>query len=243
MRQSGKIVCIGLLLIGSCWPSAAQSPSLMWGKPVQVTRVEKPRRTPPKPRPKAKPQAPVVQLSPLLSLRWSVLKGAWANAPDGKKPTSANPETPFRVGDHLQLVIEVNQDGYLYMIQDSDLAMIFPDARINGGQNAVKKGQKIVIPSNCDKQYQDGNGNCWLKVGDKDDDLTLIFSRDRIDDLPNVADESGAMTVKREALQALKSGTSQQFSKTNPDPVTVQFTNLNRKDNEELIIETKIRHQ
>lgn len=243
--MSKKIACLLLVFAASCWPSqgSAQSPSLMWGKPVAVTRVEKPRRTAPQPRPKAKPHAPVVQLSPLLSLRWSVLKGAWAKAPDDKKPAAANPETPFRVGDLLQLAIEVNQDGYLYMVQDSDLTLIFPDARINGGKNAVKKGQKILIPSNCDKKYQDANGNCWLEVAAKEDDLTLIFSRDRIDDLPNTVDESGAMTVKREALQALKSGTSQQFSKTNPDALTVQFTNLNRKDNEELIIETKIKHQ
>ena len=246
LRQIGKIICLLVILVLSCWPSQAsgQSPSLMWGKPVQVTRVEKPHRTPPKPRPKPKPHKPVVQVAPLLALRWSVLKGAWANAPDpAKKGVAANPETAFKVNDHLQLVMEVNQDGYLYMIQDSDLTMIFPDARINGGKNFVKKGQKIVIPSNCDKSYQDANGSCWFKVEAKDDDLTLIFSRDRIDDLPNSADENGTVTIKRETLNALKSGTSQQFSKTNPDAVTVQFTNLNKNDNEELIIETKIRHQ
>lgn len=246
LRQIGKVICVIIILVLSCWPSrsSAQSPSLMWGKPVQVTRVEKPRRTPSKPRPKAHPKAPVVQSVPLLSLRWSILKGNWADAPDAtKKPGATNPETPFKVNDHVQLVMEVNQDGYLYMIQDSDLTMIFPDARINGGKNTVKKGQKIVIPSNCDKKYQDANGNCWFKVEAKDDNLTLIFSRDRIDDLPNSADESGTVTVKPEALMALKTGTSQQFSKTNPDAVTVQFTNLNKKDNEELIIETKIRHQ
>ncbi len=254
LRQIGKVTCLLVVIVLSCWSSQtiAQSPSLMWGKPVQVTRVEKPRRTPSKARPKARPKAPVVQSVPLLSLRWSIMKGAWADAPDtSKKPTATNPETAFKVKDHLQLVMEVNQDGYLYLIQDSDLAIIFPDARINGGKNFVKKGQKIIIPSNCDKKYRDAegnpivdaNGNCWFRVEAKDDDLTLIFSRDRIDDLPNFADESGAMTVKKEALAALKSGTSQQFSKTNPDAVTVQFTNLNKKDNEELIIETKIKHQ
>ena len=246
LRQIGKAICFLIVLALSCWPSqaSAQSPSLMWGKPVQVTRVEKPRRTPSKPHPKPKPHKPPVQLTPLLSLRWSIMKGAWADAPDpAKKPMATNPETPFKVDDHVQMVMEVNQDGSLYLIQDSDLAMIFPDARINGGKNFVKKGQKIAIPSNCDKKYQDANGSCWFKIESKDDDLTLIFSRDRIDDLPNFADESGAMTVKKEALAALKSGTSQQFSKTNPDAVTVQFTNLNKQDNEELIIETKIKHQ
>lgn len=241
-----RIICA--IVVGglSCWPSQAraQGPSALWENKVPVKRVEKPNRTPPKPRQKPKPHKPVVQMTPLLSLRWSALKGSWANAPDpSKKGVATNPETAFKVNDHLQLVMEVNQDGYLYMIQESDLTMIFPDARINGGKNFVKKGQKIVIPSNCDKAYQDANGNCWFKVEAKDDDLTLIFSRDRIDDLPNSADESGTVTIKKEVLTTVKSGTSQQFSKTNPDAVTVQFTNLNKNDNEELIIETKIKHQ
>jgi Domain of unknown function (DUF4384) len=221
------------------------SSSLMWSKPVEVKRVDKPKRTPPKPRPKPTKKKPVVvEKIQLLSLRWSVNKGDWADAPDpSKNPKPSNPEESYKVNDHLQLVFTVNQDGYLYIVQEKDLTMVFPDKRINNGQNFVKKDQQIVIPSNCANEYKDKNGNCWFRVENSDDDLTLIFSRDKIDDLPNSANDEGTVIVKKDVLAEVKSGSRQQFSKTNPNGTTVQFTNLNRSDNEELIIETKIRHQ
>jgi hypothetical protein len=241
-------ISLSVLVLWLSLPSWADSKSsLLWEKPVEVKRVEKPNRTPPKPRPTpriVKKKPVVVQQSPLLSLRWSARKGDWADAPDpAKRPKPANPEDSFKVGDHLQLVVEVNQDGYLYMIQEKDLTMIFPDARINGGKNFLKKGQKITIPSNCTPDVTDKNGNCWFEVADKDDQITLIFSRDKIENLPNSADDTGTIIVKKEVVAEVKSGSRQQFSKTNPDATTVQFTNLNKNDNEELIIETKIKHQ
>lgn len=240
---------LGLVFCGlSGWavPSLAQSPSALWENKVPVKRVEKPQRTPPKPRPKpaGRKPAPVVEKVQLLSLRWSIHKGAWADAPDpSKNPKPTNPEETYKVGDYLQLDFQVNQDGYLYIIQEKDLTMVFPDKRINNGQNFVKKDQRIVVPSNCPGEYKDKNGNCWFRVENTDDDLTLIFSRDKIDDLPNSATDDGTIIVKKDVLTKVKSGSRQQFSKTNPNVTTVQFTNLNRNDNEELIIETKIRHQ
>ncbi len=237
-----------VFLVLNCAASAAvrvDSSSLMWSKPVAVKRVDKPKRTPPKPRAKPTPKKPVViEKIQLLSLRWSANKGAWADAPDpAKHPKPTNPEEIYKVNDHLQLGFQVNQDGYLYIIQEKDLTMVFPDKRINNGNNFVKKDQQIVVPSNCVSEVKDKNGNCWFRVENSDDDLTLIFSRDKIDDLPNSANDSGTIIVKKEVLAEVKSGSRQQFSKTNPNATTVQFTNLNRNDNEELIIETKIRHQ
>ncbi len=251
MRSIRKNLCVLIVaIIGVSYlprPTAAQSPSALWENKVPVKRVEKPQRTPPKPRPKpkiVKKQPIVVEQIQLLSLRWSANKGGFADAPDPtKNPKPINPEETFKVNDHLQLVFTVNQDGYLYIIQEKDLTMVFPDKRINDGLNFVKKNQQIVIPSNCASEYKDKNGNCWFRVENSDDDLTLIFSRDKIDDLPNSANDDGTIIVKKEVLAKVKSGTHQQFSKTNPNATTVQFTNLNRNDNEELIIETKIRHQ
>jgi hypothetical protein len=242
---------LSILLIGLCLPSLAdKKSSLLWEKPVTITPVEKPRRPRDPERQKrivrkiVNKKPVLTEKIPLLALRWSARKGGWADAPDpAKLPKPANPEDSFKVGDHLQLVVEVNQDGYLYMIQEKDLTMIFPDARINGGKNFLKKGQKITIPSNCTPDVTDKNGNCWFEVANKDDAITLIFSRDKIDNLPNSADDSGTVIVKKEVLAEVKSGSRQQFSKTNPDATTVQFTNLNKNDNEELIIETKIKHQ
>lgn len=243
-------ILAGMVFGLSLWSSSvvAQSPSALWENKVEVKRVEKPQRTPPKPRPKpkiVKRQPPVVvERVQLLSLRWSANRGDWADAPDpSKNPKPINPETTFKVNDHLQFEFTVNQDGYLYIIQEKDLTMVFPDKRINNGQNFLKKDQKIVIPSNCASENKDKNGNCWFQVENTDDDLTLIFSRDKIDDLPNSATEDGTIIVKKDVLAKVKSGSTQQFSKTNPNAMTVQFTNLNRNDNEELIIETKIKHQ
>ncbi len=249
MNVFRRNICVLILsgLSGWACQTLAQSPSALWENKVPVKRVEKPQRTPPKPRPKpkiVKKQPIVVEQIQLLSLRWSANKGGFADAPDpAKNPKPINPEETFKVNDHLQLVFTVNQDGYLYIIQDKDLTMVFPDKRINNGQNFVKKDQRIVIPSNCVGEIKDKNGNCWFRVENTDDDLTLIFSRDKIDDLPNSANDDGTIIVKKAVLAEVKSGTRQQFSKTIPNATTVQFTNLNRNDNEELIIETKIRHQ
>ena len=246
-----RILCVLIVVVGGVSVlsrlTAAQSPSALWENKVPVKRVEKPQRTPPKPRPKpkiVKKQPIVVEQIQLLSLRWSANKGGFADTPDPtRNPKPINPEETFKVNDHLQLVFTVNQDGYLYIIQEKDLTMVFPDKRINNGLNFVKKNQQIVIPSNCASEYKDKNGNCWFRVENTDDDLTLIFSRDKIDDLPNSANDEGTIIVKKAVLAEVKSGSRQQFSKTNPNATTVQFTNLNRNDNEELIIETKIRHQ
>ncbi len=251
MRLITRMFCAALFTVGGLILlsrlTAAQAPSALWENKVPVKRVEKPQRTPPKPRPKpkiVKKQPVVMEQIQLLSLRWNANKGGFADAPDPtKNPKPINPEETFKVNDHLQLVFTVNQDGYLYIIQEKDLTMVFPDKRINDGLNFVKKNQQIVIPSNCASEYKDKNGNCWFRVEDSDDDLTLIFSRDKIDNLPNSATDDGTITIKKEVLAEVKSGSRQQFSKTNPNGTTVQFTNLNRSDNEELIIETKIRHQ
>ncbi len=236
--------------IGTVAGVAGDSSSLMWSKPVEVKRVDKPRRTQTPERKKrivrkiVNKKPVLTERIPLLSLRWSINKGDWADAPDpSKNPKPSNPEESYKVNDHLQLVFTVNQDGYLYIVQEKDLTMVFPDKRINNGQNFVKKDQQIVIPSNCANEYKDKNGNCWFRVESSDDDLTLIFSRDKIDDLPNSANDEGTVIVKKDVLAEVKSGSRQQFSKTNPNGTMVQFTNLNRNDNEELIIETKIRHQ
>ena len=245
LRQIGKIICFLVALVLSCWPSQAsgQSPSLMWGKPVQVTHVEKPRRTQSPERKKriirkiVNKKPVLVQLSPLLALRWSVQQRDQA-----KQVKPAHPDSAFKVGNQLRLVVEVNQDGYLYMVQEGQMMMLFPDKRIKNGDNHVIKGQKIVVPSVCDKEREAAD-NCWFDVEGGDDDLTLIFSRDRLDDLFDSLDQRGNTIIKKERLAEVKRGTAQQFSKVNLDTFTVQYTNLNREDNEELIIETKIRHQ
>lgn len=215
-------------------------PSLVWTAPVKVTRTPpKPNRKPAKPRPKK-----VIVTVPLLSMRWGVNKrDAQLNA----QPT--NPDTAFQVGDRLALKFKVNQDGYLYIVKNSDdpddQPLLFPDSRINGGQNLVKKNQEIIIPSNCPAEYNDEKGRCWFKVTNEPDELTVIFSRDLITDLPAKIKEAEKIKVKKQGIVELRQNSKQDLSKPDrpkDDPYMIQVTNLNKNDNEELITTIVITH-
>jgi predicted Ser/Thr protein kinase len=60
------------------------------------------------------------------------------------------PDTIFHTGDKVRFLFESNIDGYLYVVQEGSSGkwdMLFPSPQINGGANAVRKGQKYTIPS------------------------------------------------------------------------------------------------
>jgi hypothetical protein len=225
--------------VASTMPQSGD-PSLVWTAPVKVTRpAPKPNRKPRKPRPK-----PVVEKVPLLSLRWGVLK---RDAQLSPQPT--NPDTIFQIGDRLALRFKVNQDGFLYVVKNSEAddeqPLLFPDSRINGGQNFVKKNQEVVIPSNCPADYNDEKGRCWFKVTDEPDELTLIFSRDLITDLPEKIKEAKDARVKKQGILELRRDSKQdlsQMGRPKDDPYMIQVTNLNKNDNEELITVITITH-
>lgn len=216
--------------------SAQQPSSLVWDKPVTVTRKEKPKHIAPRPRPK-------VERAPLLTLQWRVLKRG-----EGGTAIETNPTTTFHTGDQLRLAIKANQDGYLYIIHHSEGqegTLIFPDSRINEGQNIVKKDQEYVVPAFCPK-YKDPR-DCWWEMtppGGREV-FTVIFSRDMIADLPNKVAESG-QAVKEQTVKELQASSGQVLKRTSRPNLTPQqgggagryvtwVTNSNLKDNEELI--------
>jgi hypothetical protein len=56
----------------------------------------------------------------------------------------------FREGDAVRLVIESNVDGYLYIFHtenDGPAKMLFPDARLNDGDNRIKAHTPYQAPS------------------------------------------------------------------------------------------------
>src|SRR5262245_36200591 len=175
--------------------SAQGQDSLVWEKPQEVVRQ-------PKKYQKKKPMRGK-QTVPLLALRvWVLKRDAELN------PVATNPNAVFQIGDRLQLAVQANQNGYLYLVQDdsgsADASLLFPDSRINDGQNFVKKEQRIIVPSNCEEKYNDERGNCWWKVTDKDDNLTIIFSREMLMDIPdNLAPTVNNVKVKRNVIKAI----------------------------------------
>ncbi len=68
---------------------------------------------------------------------------------DGK-PVRVNPSQVFREGDGVRFMIESNTNGYLYIFHrenDGLPRMIFPDARLQGGDNRIKAHVPYETPS------------------------------------------------------------------------------------------------
>ena len=176
----------------------------------------------------------------LLTLQWQMFKQ------DAKEnPRSVDPDSEFYTDDRLQLVIKVNQPGYIYIL-DEEGGVKFPSARINGGKNYVPQYYMITIPSNCSPEYMDKQKRCWWRLlppvpESGRETLFVIFSRDEIKDLPNNAREARER-VKKQLISELKSDS--------PNPETVKpgqrfvtwVTNSNPKDNEELVATLYITH-
>lgn len=227
------VTALMLFVAGGNLKARAQGNNpLVDDRPVTITRKVKPRRKV-SPRRKVTKRTPVEQ-APLLALQMRVLKLSKTGTQD-----ETNPMATFFAGDLLRLAVRANQDGYLYIIHqdapDKDGRIIFPDSRINGGQNFVTKNQEFVIPSNCptgtDAQP------CALPVLPPagQEYFTLIFSRDILLDLPNQASEAGG-GIKPQILQQLKGESGQKLKVMRGTSVyAIKVVNTNTKDNEEII--------
>ena len=181
---------------------------------------------------------PVVQREKvrLLTIQWRVLK---KNA-EGKA-VEVNPESTFFTGDRVQFAVKVNQNGYLYIIQDTEgeeAAAIFPDEHINGGNNFVKKDVEYVLPFNCDEAHKD---DCWFLMEPPDgrEAVTVIFSRDKITSLPNDAEQAKTL-IKKQTISSIKDSSPALLRNNRPKSLgagrfVTWVTNTNVKDNEELV--------
>lgn len=233
-----------MLMIGSLLlpfiPSAprvlAQVDSVTYDRPVEVERKEKPRRRARKPRPKPTRQKPrVVEKVPLLAVQYRILKVS----SDGVMEETNAALNTFFAGDRLRLAVKANQDGYLYVIHQPGKGMdgqiIFPQSRVNNGQNYVTKNQELILPSNCGPQVK--AADCALPVLPPagQEYFTVIFSRDMLLDLPNQAAEAGGV-VRPQIIEQLFSESGQLLElKPGETKYAIKLVNTNRADNEEII--------
>ena len=203
-----------------------------WTESVTVTRKVKPRK---KYRVRVRPrQAVRVRL---LSVQFRIL----TVGRDGKA-TEVNPQAVFNPGDRLRLAVKANQRGFLYIIHqsapDKPGALLFPNSRINNGQNEVEREVEFVVPSGCPTEP------CVYEVNSfpGQEVFTVIFSRDQFLDLPNSAtDVSGG--INPQYLQQMASLSGQKLSRpqTGDSIFSVRISNLNRSDNEEIIVPYMLR--
>ncbi len=240
------LAAVGLLFFqsGLIDRAAAQADKLTWDKKVEITRKPKQGRARPR---RQKQQAP------LLTIEYRIMKQA-----EDLTPRETNPDlTVFHTGDRLQIRLKTNQDGYLYIIQNTegeDGQIIFPDSRINDGRNLVRKNEELVIPSHCESRYLDELGNCWFRMEPPAgrEVFTVIFSRDIITDISDLVGEGGA--VKRHVIEEILKNSNQAVKRTSrPDlspahgggagRFALWVTNINRNDNEELITDIVLLHK
>ncbi|HMD33959.1 MAG TPA: serine/threonine-protein kinase [Vicinamibacterales bacterium] len=98
---------------------------------------------------------------------------------DEGRESDVDPATAvFHSGDRVRFTFDANIDGYLYVVQQGSSGrwtVLFPNADINGGRNAIRRGEEYQIP--------DGN---WFRF-DKTPGIEQVFvflSREPMAQLP-----------------------------------------------------------
>lgn len=209
-------------------PAMAQkNDPLVDDRPVNITRKKKVNR-----RPRVRTYKPVVKAT-LLKLEWRVHK-----VKDDGSQEETSPLAVFHDGDRLRVSVRTNQDGYLYIVhQTAPTApgqIIFPDSRLNNGNNVVTKGQEFVLPSNCPPIMQRRDCSLLVSLPAGQELFHLIFTRDPFTDLPSNASElTGG--IPPEALVKLKADSGQVLKRSRGNtPLSVLVTNTNTRDNEDI---------
>jgi hypothetical protein len=232
-------IAAGLLLTAT-FVSPAQTSKLVWDKDVAtVKRVAKTGR---RPSPRRRP----VMRAPLLTIQYRLIKRA-----EGGGLADTSPSTVFFTGDQVKIAITPNQDGYLYIIHNTeghDGQLVFPDSRINDGLNFVTKNTEYVVPGSCPR-FQNP-ADCWYEMDDMAgrEEFTLIFSRDAISSLPNRAIGDGGL-ISRQVIRELRGQSSQDIEETSlrkgvgAGNYVIWVKNKNRGDNEELIYTIGLSHR
>lgn len=167
---------------------------------VGIIRKEKPGR--PKP-------PPGVLRAPLLALQWWVIIRS-----RDCRPQEFDSKAALAVDDMVRIGITVNQTGYLYAFNDSktgdNCTLVYPDPRINRGNNLVRKDTPVILPNNCPSPEErdsdcprDVNmaSVCWWQITKYyKGDITLIFSRGKINQFEREIEKASSNPTGADSL-------------------------------------------
>ena len=103
----------------------------------------------------------------------------------------ADPRREFKTGDRFAVALETNADGYLYLFSAEngrDPELLFPNAQIDGGANAVQAHVRATFPTGASAEVE-----YFIDVTDPPatEHLFVVFSRRPLADVP-----AGAALVK-----------------------------------------------
>lgn len=151
--------------------SPARTPRPAKAVPVEVARKMEKLKAPPAEMARTRSEAQILQagympetLKPL-GLRYTIIKRVGSNAEE--VPAS----TVFRSGDRIQVAVEANEDGYLYIIARGSSGAwkpLFPSPETEGGSNFISAGKAAIVPSGFVFTFDEQAG---------EEKLFVVFSR------------------------------------------------------------------
>lgn len=181
------------LVLALAAPCPGQSEPAARGWFIEDSRPKKPMRSRPRPSPSGSAEAtskparaqsggstrPTSALGSRIGLGWTLFK----KRADGVAVV-ANPRSVFVSGTRLRLQIEPSIDGYLYVFateNEANPSMLYPDARLSGGSNAVEAHTVVEVPSRDHPEYR------WfeLRDGPATEQLYIVVARDPLPGVPS----------------------------------------------------------
>jgi hypothetical protein len=95
------------------------------------------------------------------------------------------PTREFRSGERIRLALEPNIDGYLYIFDSEDGGpprMIYPDPRLDGGENWIEAHVPVEIPSSDENEERLRWFEFYGKPGG--DRIYVVLTREPLKDVP-----------------------------------------------------------
>lgn len=140
--------------------------------PVEVAKsIEKKRVAPPADMARNRTEGQLVQAGYLpvdlnpLGMRYTLIKRVGSSAQE------VPVDTAFRSGDRIQVAVETNESGYLYIVARGSSGAwrpLFPSAEVGGGSNHIKANTVTTVPSGYVFTFDEQAG---------EEKLFLVFSR------------------------------------------------------------------
>jgi hypothetical protein len=169
------------------------------------------------------------------------------NSADANTPT--NLINVFPSGSRLRIGVRTNQSGYLYIIRQPSLnedgEIVFPDVRVNSGQNRISKSyDELILPQNCSPPFTGANCSLLLlpplqQTGQEI--YSFIFTRDLTNELLQEVLQQATQAGGKLKADYLKQAYAKSGSGKNIKVVDgkgeywMRIVNVNPRDNDEII--------
>lgn len=154
--------------------------------PVEVAKsIEKKSVAPPAAMARTRTEGQLVQAGYLptdlnpLGMRYTLIKRVGSSAQE------VPVDTAFRSGDRIQVAVETNESGYLYIIARGSSGAwrpLFPSAEVGGGSNRIEANTVTTVPSGYVFTFDEQAG---------EEKLFLVFSRKPEPSLENLIYDLG----------------------------------------------------